>query len=75
MYKVIQPFTDLHDNDYPYAAGDTFPRVGIKVTEKRLKELSGSSNKQGKPLIEKSEDKMAEAVRKAAEPAKKKKVE
>ena len=70
MYKVINPFTDLHDNDYPYAVGDTFPRAGIKVTAKRLKELSGSSNKQGKPLIEETDDKMAEAVREAVEPVK-----
>lgn len=51
MYKVIKAFTDLHDNDYPYSVGDMFPRLGIKVSEKRLKELSGSDNKQGTPLI------------------------
>ena len=45
MYKVIKAFTDLHDNDYPYSVGDMFPRLGIKVSEKRLKEISGSDNK------------------------------
>lgn len=55
MYRVIKAFTDLHDGDRPYNVGDPFPRAGIKVTEKRLEELSGSSNKQGTPLIEKFE--------------------
>lgn len=64
MYKVIKAFIDLHDDDYPYSVGDTFPRLGIKVTEKRLKELSGSGNKQGVPLIAETEDPVAEAVRK-----------
>lgn len=55
MYRVIKFFTDLHDGDYPYNPGDPFPRQGIEVTEERLAELSGSSNKQGTPLIEKFE--------------------
>ena len=55
MYRVIKAFTDLHDGDHPYNVGDSFPRAGIKVTEKRLEELSGASNKQGTPLIEKFE--------------------
>lgn len=33
-----------------------FPRDGIEVTEKRLTELAGSDNKQGRPLIEAVED-------------------
>lgn len=64
MYKVIKAFTDLHDNDYPYSVGDVFPRNGITVSEKRLKELSGSDNKQGTPLIRETEDPVAEAIRK-----------
>ena len=55
MYRVIRFFTDLHDGDHPYNVGDPFPRQGVKVTEERLAELSGSSNKQGTPLIEKFE--------------------
>lgn len=55
MYRVIRFFTDLHDGDHPYNVGDPFPRQGVKVTEERLAELSGSSNKQGMPLIEKFE--------------------
>ena len=57
MYKVIAYFTDLQDNNHVYNVGDTFPRAGLNVTEDRLAELSGSNNKQGKPLIEKAEEK------------------
>jgi hypothetical protein len=66
MYKVIKYFTDLHDNDYPYKEGDTFPRKGIKVTKERLAELAGSNNKRGEPLI-------VEVAEPAKKPAKKKK--
>ena len=52
MYKVIQYFTDLQDFNHPYKVGDVFPRLGMKVSEARLKELSSKNNKQGKPLIE-----------------------
>lgn len=55
MYRVIRFFTDLHDGDHPYNVGDPFPRQGVRVTEERIAELSGSSNKQGTPLIEKFE--------------------
>lgn len=67
MYKVIRYFTDLHDENYPYCVGDTYPRIGIEVTEDRVRELSGCDNKQHMPLIEEVEDKMAEAIRDAAE--------
>lgn len=56
MYKVIKFFTDLHDKDHPYSVGDTFPRAGITVTEKRIAELAGSKNRQGTPLIEEVAD-------------------
>lgn len=55
-YKVIHYFTDLQDFNHPYKVGDVFPRLGMNVTEERLKELSSKNNKQGKPLIEKVED-------------------
>lgn len=51
MYEVIHYFTDLQDNEHPYNVGDIFPRDGLTVSEERLKELSGSNNKQHKPLI------------------------
>lgn len=51
MYKVIEFFTDLHDNNYPYNVGDTFPRAGVSVSTGRLDELAGSNNRRGVPLI------------------------
>ena len=54
-YKVIHYFVDLQDFNHPYKVGDTFPRLGLTVSEGRLRELSGSNNKQGVPLIEKVE--------------------
>jgi hypothetical protein len=71
VYKVIKFFTDLHDKDYPYNIGDTFPREGVTVTEGRLAELAGNDNKQGQPLIEE----VKEAAPKKAAPKKAKKAE
>lgn len=51
MYRVIDYFTDLHDNGHPYKEGDVFPRDGITVSEKRLSQLAGSDNKRGRPVI------------------------
>lgn len=51
MYKVIKYFTDLHDNNYPYSVGDTYPRMGLLVSQGRLAELASSNNRQGQPLI------------------------
>lgn len=56
MYKVVNYFTDLQDDNHPYNVGDTFPREGAKATKKRLAELSSTDNKQGKVLIEKVEE-------------------
>lgn len=50
-YKVIHFFTDLQDFNHAYNVGDIFPRIGMKASEARLKELSSKNNKQGKPLI------------------------
>lgn len=68
-YKVIRYFTDLKDNNHAYNVGDTYPRTGVELDEKRAAELAGSANKQGRPLIElveedkggKSLDKMTKA--------------
>lgn len=64
-YKVIKFFTDLQDNDHPYSVGDIFPRSGMTVTEARLKELSGSDNRQGVPLIKAVEEKKKRAKKTA----------
>ena len=55
-YTVIHYFVDLQDSNHPYKVGDTFPRLGLVVSDARLKELSSNKNKQGKPLIEKIDD-------------------
>lgn len=55
-YRVIEYFTDLQDFNHPYKVGDTFPRLGMKVSDTRIAELSSNKNKRKKPLIEKVED-------------------
>ena len=52
MYKVIEYFTDLQDNNYAYYVGDTFPRNGVEVGAERIAELASDKNLQGVPLIE-----------------------
>lgn len=58
-YEVIHFFTDLQDFNHPYKVGDKFPRLGMNVSEARLKDLSSKNNKQGKPLIKKVEEEFA----------------
>lgn len=50
-YVAIVFFRDGQDDCRAYRPGDTFPRVGLTVTEARLAELSGSGNARGIPLI------------------------
>lgn len=52
MYKVISFFTDLQDNEHPYEEGNTYPREGVSISAERIAELSGSDNRQGRPLIQ-----------------------
>ena len=66
-YKVLKTFADLQDNRYLYNVGDTFPHEGIEVSEDRVKELAGSSNRLGTPLIEE--------IKSRSKSTKKKKVE
>ena len=51
MYEVIHFFTDLNDDNHAYHTGDKFPRDGVKVSDDRIKELSGNKNKLGVALI------------------------
>jgi len=63
MYRVIELFHDLQDKNHCYKPGDEYPRKGIKVTKKRIAELSGKNNKRGIPLIEEvPEEENVEAV-------------
>ena len=72
MYQVMEYFTDLHDADHEYHPGDIFPREGISVSEERLKELAGSDNKRGMPLIAEipDEPEQSEGAEQNADPAK-----
>lgn len=56
MYKVLKLFTDLQDDNYRYEVGDEYPRLGLNPSLTRIKELSGSHNKQKTPLIKEIED-------------------
>lgn len=51
-YKVIHDFTDLQDGGKVYEENDYYPYpANKKVTDARVKELLGKSNKQGRPVI------------------------
>lgn len=52
MYKVICRFADLKDENHIYEIGDIYPRGGHEPSLKRIRELLGSKNKIGVPLIE-----------------------
>lgn len=56
MYKVIKTFTDLQDNNYKYGVGDEYPRSGLKVSKKRIEELSTTNNRRGCVFIIPVED-------------------
>ena len=51
MYRAIEYFTDLQDDNYAYNIGDVYPREGVVASEDRLKELSSADNKRGRALI------------------------
>ena len=56
MFRVIKHFTDMQDGNFAYNVGDEFPRKGMSVLPSRIKELAGSKNRQGCPLIEEIPD-------------------
>lgn len=51
MFIVINAFLDLKDNEHLYEVGDAYPREDIEPSEERIKELLGSDNLQGQPMI------------------------
>lgn len=65
MFEVLKSFSDLKDGNHVYMVGDTFPRHGFSVSEERLKELTGSNNTFGCPLIRAVQGKDPEATIKA----------
>ena len=46
----------MQDNNFAYQVGDEYPRKGMSVLPSRIKELAGSKNRQGCPLIEEIPD-------------------
>ena len=64
MYKVIESFTDLQDNNYVYYVGDTFPHNGVDVDAGRIAELASDKNRRGVPLIEEIVEKPKRARKK-----------
>ena len=52
MYRVINRFFDLQDNNHAYSVGDTFPHNGVYVDAERIAELASDKNRLGVPLIE-----------------------
>lgn len=69
MFRVIKHFTDMQDGNFAYQVGDEYPRKGISVLPSRIKELAGSKNRQGCPLIEEIEDTKPEKKTKSVEKA------
>jgi hypothetical protein len=56
MYKAIEMFTDLQDDNYKYEVGDEYPRLGLKPSLARIKELCGTDNRRGRAVIEEVEE-------------------
>ena len=52
MYRVINRFFDLQDNNHAYSVGDNFPHNGVEVDAERIAELASDKNRLGVPLIE-----------------------
>ena len=67
MYRVIEPFTDLQDNNYVYYVGDTFPHNGVEVSAERIAELASDKNRRGVPLIEEIAEKPKRTRKKKSE--------
>ena len=71
MYKVLELFTDLLDNNYKYLAGDIYPREGLTPTKKRITELSTDKNRRHRPVIAEIVDEVEE--KEVKKPTKKRK--
>lgn len=50
-YVVIEHFCDMGDNGRSYKVGDSYPRKGLSVADKRLKALATAENALHRPLI------------------------
>lgn len=55
MFRVIEYFEDLQDNNRPYNVGDIFPYDNREISTERLTELSTAQNRRKMPLIKEVE--------------------
>lgn len=61
-YRVIKYFADAKDKGYIYNVGDTYPRKGLSVGERRIAELLSKDNAQRDHLIESLDETGTEEV-------------
>lgn len=64
MYRVINRFFDLQDNNHVYSVGDIFPHDGVEVDAERIAELKSDKNRLCVPLIEEIAEKQNRTRRK-----------
>lgn len=72
MYKAVEPFTDLLDNNFKYLPGDTYPREGLTPTKKRIDELMSVKNRRHRPVIAEVENEAGEEKEKKPKKGRKK---
>lgn len=63
QYIVVKDFSDIQDDRHVYHAGDTFPRMGLEVSEERVAELASRDNKRGEILIAEQEGSQEPEIR------------
>ena len=63
QYIVIKDFSDIQEDRHVYHAGDTFPRMGLEVSEERVAELASRDNKRGEILIAEQEGSQEPEIR------------
>lgn len=73
MYRAIEQFADLQDDKYIYEIGMIYPRKGSDPSDERIKELAGSENKVGKPVIQYFDDPKKPEKQEESKPKKDKK--
>lgn len=68
-YVVVKMFKDIKDKKRLYKVNDEYPHKDskIKLTKKRIEELSTTNNKKGKVFIKKVEEIQDEKVLEAGE--------
>ena len=64
MFRVIEYFEDLQDNNRPYNVGDIFPYDNREISAERLTELSTAQNRRKMPLIKEVEQAPKTVVKK-----------